>query len=189
MPSIERIELARTRWQPKLTGSWPASWGNLTSLRWLDLSGSTGYTALITDPLPQAWFTAPGMSNLRAFICQDCKWVMAADASYSAWQQLAYLDISGNRLFALDNLGLPFTWLGNPTNVLPTEWEILSLSVLRARGCNLTAATSTELAIWTNMTQDTGLINRLRVLDIGDNPELSFTDMEMFFGQMRLWEL
>lgn len=59
----------------------------------------------------------------------------------------------------------------------------------QARGCNLTAATSTELAIWTNMTQDTGLINRLCVLDIGDNPELAFTDMEMFFGQMRLWEL
>jgi hypothetical protein len=57
---------------------------------------------------------------------------MAADASYAGWTQLAYLDISWNPLFALDPiLGLPLTWLGNPTNVLPTEWETISLSVLR----------------------------------------------------------
>jgi hypothetical protein len=45
---IEHIELAHTRWQPHIVGSWPAGWGNMTSLRWLDLSASTGYAALIT---------------------------------------------------------------------------------------------------------------------------------------------
>jgi hypothetical protein len=208
---------------------------------------------LLADPLPGTWFTGPGMSSMRAFMCQNCKWVMAADASYAAWQDLAYLDIGGNQLFALDNLGVPLTWLGNPTNVLPPEWQALNLSFLRvrapamllcsagrklnalssacrmhnmavflrhvaaiihklpkhwalnqtqqrrtrcgacfalqARGCNLTAATSTELATWTSITQNTGLINRIRMLDVGDNPELAFTDMEVFFGQLRLWEL
>jgi hypothetical protein len=63
------------------------------------------------------------------------------------------------------------------------------LYVLQARGCNLTAASSTQLAVWSSITQNTGLINRIRVLDIGDNPGVAFTDMEAFFGQTQLWEL
>jgi hypothetical protein len=75
-----------------------------------------------------------GMFNMRGFMCQHCKWVMAADASYAAWPELAYLDISGNPLDAVNNLSVPFTWLGGaPTNVLPTEWETISLTVLRVR--------------------------------------------------------
>jgi hypothetical protein len=48
LPLIECIELAHTRWQPLPVGSWPASWGKMTSLKWLDLSSSAGYTAIIT---------------------------------------------------------------------------------------------------------------------------------------------
>lgn len=32
-------------------------------------------------------------------------------------------------------------------------------------------------------------MDSLRVLDVGHNPGLSFTDMELFFGNMTLWEL
>jgi hypothetical protein len=74
---------------------------------------------------------------------------MAADASYAGWPQLAYLDISWNPLFALDPiLGTPLTWLlGAPTNVLPAEWETISLSVLRVRNWPLLACTASDLQL------------------------------------------
>jgi hypothetical protein len=109
---------------PFETGVHAEAPNSMPSLLWL----------LLPDPLPVAWFNASGMSNLRAFICQSCRWPMAADPSYAGWSQLAYLDISWNPLFALDPiLNIPLTWLGNSTNVLPIEWETISLSVLRVR--------------------------------------------------------
>jgi hypothetical protein len=60
---------------------------------------------------------------------------------------------------------------------------------LQVRGCNLTADTPTELVGWSPITQNTGLINAIRVLDLGDNPELSVTGMEGLLIQMPLWEL
>jgi hypothetical protein len=60
---------------------------------------------------------------------------------------------------------------------------------LQVRGCNLTAYSSTQLANWSPITQNTGLINTIRVLDLGDNPEINVIGMEDLFGQMPLWEL
>jgi hypothetical protein len=60
---------------------------------------------------------------------------------------------------------------------------------VQVRGCNVTAHTATQLADWSPITQNTGLINTIRVLDLGDNPEISVIGMEDLFGQMKLWEL
>lgn len=60
---------------------------------------------------------------------------------------------------------------------------------MQARSCGLTAKTSSQLANWSQPADGTGLINSLRVLDVGDNPALEFTNIENLFGQMKLWEL
>lgn len=44
---LQHIDLANTRWHPLPNGSWP-DWSGLVNLQYLDLSESTGYTALIT---------------------------------------------------------------------------------------------------------------------------------------------
>jgi hypothetical protein len=45
---LEHLDLSHTWWQPQTTGSaWPVSWGNMTSLHYLDLSASN-YTTVIT---------------------------------------------------------------------------------------------------------------------------------------------
>lgn len=61
--------------------------------------------------------------------------------------------------------------------------------ILQVRGCGLTAASPSQLALWNATSPDTGLINTIRVLDLGQNPDLSFSPMEILFGLMKLWEL
>lgn len=59
----------------------------------------------------------------------------------------------------------------------------------QVRGCGLISKDATSLANWAAQSDGSGLINTLRVLDLGDNADLSFTNMEGLFGQMKLWEL
>lgn len=44
---LEQLDLSNTRWQPQPVGSWPANWGNMSSLRYLHVSESTGYSTTI----------------------------------------------------------------------------------------------------------------------------------------------
>lgn len=60
---------------------------------------------------------------------------------------------------------------------------------LQVRSCGLTAKSSGQLADWSAVAGGTGVVNRLRVLDLGDNPTLEFTSMDILFAPMRLWEL
>lgn len=65
------------------------------------------------------------------------------------------------------------------------------LLVLQARSCNLTMSTSTpNLFGWEAITgAQPGLLETLRVLDLGDNWELAETDASSALGAWHLWEL
>eukprot|EP00775_Hariotina_reticulata_P011532 gene11532-11675_t len=176
LTALERLEMGNVAWVP--AASWPA-WSSMSNLSYLDLSNSSGYSTIITEPLPQSWFT--GMTSLSTFICHSCKFAQAADVRMTAWRALRWLDISNNPLNSTGGSAPPGT-------ILPAAWEQLNLTALKASGCNLIAANNTALANWSRLAVN-GLLNTIHILDVADNPDLSFSSMEAFFGQMKLYEL